>query len=145
MNRKLEILLVEDSPHDAELAVRALAKCKLANNLVHVEDGQAALDFLFGNGAYEGRDVRKQPKIIFLDLKLPKVDGLAVLRQLRADERTKRVPVVVLSSSREDRDVAEAYRLHANSYVVKPVDFEKFFEVVSELGRYWLTLNQTPI
>jgi CheY-like chemotaxis protein len=145
MNRKLEILLVEDSPHDAELAVRALAKCKLANNLVHVADGQAALDFLFGSGAYEGRDVRKQPKIIFLDLKLPKVDGLEVLRQLRADERTKQVPVVVLSSSREDRDVAEAYRLHVNSYVVKPVDFEKFLEVVSELGRYWLTLNQTPI
>lgn len=145
MNRKLEILLVEDSPYDAELAIRALGKCKLASHLVHVADGQAALDFLFGNGAYEGRDVSQQPKIILLDLKLPKVDGLEVLRQLRADERTKQVAVVVLSSSREDCDVAEAYRLHANSYVVKPVDFEKFLEMVSELGRYWLTLNETPI
>ena len=144
MNRKLEILLVEDSPHDAELAIRALGKRNLARHLVHVADGQAALDFLFGSGIYEGRDVRKQPKVILLDLKLPKVDGLEVLRQLRADERTKQVPVVVLSSSREDRDVAEAYRLRANSYVVKPVDFEKFLEVVSELGRYWLNLNQTP-
>lgn len=144
MNHKLEILLVEDSPHDAELAIRALGKRNLASHLVHVTDGQAALDFLFGSGAYEGRDVSKQPKIILLDLKLPKVDGLEVLRQLRADERTKQVPVVVLSSSREDRDVAEAYRLRANSYVVKPVDFEKFLDVVSELGRYWLILNQTP-
>jgi CheY-like chemotaxis protein len=145
MNHKLEILLVEDSPYDAELAIRALDKANLANHLVHVEDGQAALDFLFGTGAYEGRDPSNQPKVILLDLKLPKVDGLEVLRQLRADERTNCVPVVILSSSREDRDVAEAYRLKANSYVVKPVDFEKFLEVVSNLGSYWLMLNQASL
>ena len=145
MKSKLEILLVEDNPHDAELAIRALSKCKLAQHLVHVEDGQAALDFLFGCGAYEGRDVTKQPKIILLDLKLPKLGGLEVLRQLRADPRTQDLPVVVLSSSREDSDLTEAYRLKVNSYVVKPVDYEKFLEVVGNLGSYWLTLNHAPI
>ena len=145
MNNPLEILLVEDNPADAELTIRALKKRHLANHLVHVTDGQAALDFLFGTGAYEGRDANHQPKVVLLDLKLPKVDGIEVLRQLRADERTKLVPVVVLTSSREDRDLLETYQLGANSYIVKPVDFENFSEAVSKLGLYWLLLNEPPI
>ena len=145
MNTELEILLVEDNPHDAELTIRALKKRHLANHLVHVSDGQAALDFLFGSGAYEGRDVHHLPKVVLLDLKLPKLNGIEVLRQLRTDERTKVVPVVVLTSSHEDRDVIESYKLGANSYIVKPVDFENFSEAVSNLGLYWLLLNEPPI
>ena len=145
MNNQLEILLVEDNPNDAELAIRALKKRNLANNLIHVEDGQAALDFLFGTGPYAGRDVQQQPKVVLLDLKLPKVDGIEVLRRVRADERTKLLPVVMLTSSREDRDVIESYKLGANSYIVKPVDFENFSEAVSNLGMYWLLLNEPPI
>ena len=145
MNNQLEILLVEDNPDDAELAIRALKKRHLANNLIHVEDGQAALDFLFGTGAYAGRDVQHQPKVVLLDLSLPKVDGFEVLRQLRADERTKLVPVVVLTSSREDRDLLKTYDLGANSYIVKPVEFESFSEAVSNLGLNWLLLNEPPI
>ena len=144
MKQTLEILLVEDSPTDAELTIRALKKRNLANLLVHVVDGQAALDFLFGTGPYEGRDVENQPKVVLLDLKLPKVDGIEVLRQLRADERTRLLPVVVLTSSREDRDVLGTYPLGANSYIVKPVDFENFSEAVSKLGLYWLLLNEPP-
>lgn len=144
MSAALEILLVEDNPQDAELAIRALKNRNLANNLVHVEDGQAALDFLFNAGRYKNRDVTPKPKLVMLDLKLPKVDGIEVLRRIRADERTKLLPVVVLSSSREDRDVAEAYRLGVNSYIVKPVDFESFSEAVSNLGLYWLLLNEAP-
>ena len=145
MNNELEILLVEDNPNDAELTLRALKKRNLANNLVHVEDGQAALDFLFGTGAHAGRDVQQQPKVVLLDLKLPKLDGIEVLRRLRADERTKLLPVVMLTSSREDRDVIETYKLGANSYIVKPVEFENFSEAVSTLGMYWLLLNEPPI
>lgn len=144
MNHQLEILLVEDNPQDAELTIRALKKRHLANNLIHVEDGQAALDFLFGTGPYAGRNVNDQPKVVLLDLKLPKVDGIEVLRQLRADERTKYLPVVVLTSSREERDVIETYALGVNSYTVKPVEFENFSEAVSELGLYWLLLNESP-
>ncbi len=145
MTNELQILLVEDSPADAELTIRALKNRNLANHLVHVTDGQAALDFLFGRAAYEGRDVEHQPKVVLLDLKLPKVDGIEVLRQLRADERTKLLPVVVLTSSREDRDVIETYKLGANSYIVKPVEFESFSEAVSNLGLYWILLNEPPI
>ncbi len=145
MNNHLEILLVEDNPHDAELAIRALKKRNLANHLVHVPDGQTALDFLFGTGTYEGRDVHHQPKVVMLDLKLPKVDGIEVLRQIRADERTKLMPVVMLTSSREERDIIESYKLGANSYIVKPVDFEKFTEAVCNLGLYWLLLNEAPL
>jgi two-component system, response regulator len=145
MNHQLEILLVEDNPQDAELTIRALKKRNLANQLIHVQDGQAALDFIFGTGAYAGRDVHAQPKVVLLDLKLPKIDGIEVLRRIRADERTKMLPVVVLTSSREDRDVIETYRLGTNSYIVKPVDFENFSEAVSNLGLYWLVLNQPPI
>jgi CheY-like chemotaxis protein len=145
MNTLLEILLVEDNPHDAELAILALRKHNLANRLVHVEDGRAALDFLFGTGAYEGRDVVLQPKVVLLDLKLPKVDGIEVLRQIRADERTKLLPVVILTSSRENSDLINAYQLGANSYIVKPVDFENFSDAVTHMGRYWLLLNEIPL
>jgi CheY-like chemotaxis protein len=144
MNEQLEILLVEDNPQDAELAIHALGKRNLASNLVHVLDGQMALDFLFGTGAYEGRDTQIQPKVVMLDLKLSKMDGIEVLRHLRADERTKLLPVVILTSSREDRDVIETCKLGANSYIVKPVDFENFSEKIGNLGLYWLLLNETP-
>jgi two-component system response regulator len=142
MKSQLEILLVEDNPQDAELAIRALKKCMPMSRLLHVCDGQAALDFLIG-GAAEERG--KPPKVVLLDLKLPKVGGLEVLREIRANERTKLLPVVVMTSSREDRDVAEAYQLGANSFIVKPVDFENFLEVVSNMGSYWIHLNQAPI
>jgi CheY-like chemotaxis protein len=145
MNNELEILLVEDNPTDAELTIRALKKHRLANHLIHVTDGQEALDFFFGTGHYAGRDVTEQPKVVLLDLKLPKVGGIEVLRQLRADERTKLVPVVVLTSSHEDRDVIETYNLGANSYIVKPVEFENFSQAVSNMGMYWLLLNEPPI
>ena len=144
MNNQMEILLVEDNPRDAELTIRALKKRNLANNLIHVQDGQEALDFLFATGTYAGRAVHPQPKVVLLDLKLPKVDGIEVLRQIRADERTKLLPVVVLTSSREERDVVEAYKLGVNSFIVKPVEFENFSEAVSNLGLYWLLLNQAP-
>jgi CheY-like chemotaxis protein len=144
MNSPLEILLVEDNPQEAELTIRALKKRTLANHFVHVHDGQEAIDFLFGTGAYKARDVTKMPKVVLLDLKLPKLDGIEVLRMLRKDERTKWVPVVVLTSSREERDVIEAYQLGANSYIVKPVDFEKFLEVVSNMITYWLLINELP-
>jgi CheY-like chemotaxis protein len=145
MSKHLEILLVEDNPQDAELAIRALKKRNLANNLVHVTDGKTAIDFLFGSGPYEGRDVHDRPKVVLLDLKLPKVDGVEVLRQIRADERTKLLPVVMLTSSREERDIIESYKLGANSYIVKPVDFENFTEAVCSLGLYWLLLNEAPV
>ena len=144
MSNPLEILLVEDNPHDAELTIRALKKHHLANKLIHVANGQEALDFLFGTGAYEGRDVQHQPKVVLLDLKLPKVDGIEVLRRLRADPRTRLLPIVMLTSSREERDVLQTYELGANSYIVKPVDFESFSEEVSKLGLYWLLVNEPP-
>lgn len=144
MHNELEILLVEDNPADAELTIRALKKNRLANHLVHVTDGQQALDFLFGEGPYAGRDVMSQPKVVLLDLKLPKVSGIEVLRQLRADERTKMLPVVVLTSSQEDQDIIETYNLGTNSYIVKPVEFEKFSQVVNDMGMYWLLLNEPP-
>jgi CheY-like chemotaxis protein len=145
MNPELEILLVEDNPYDAELIIRALGKRHLAKHLIHVTDGQAALDFLFGVGIYQGRDVQLQPKVVLLDLKLPKIDGIEVLRRFRSDPRTKLLPIVVLTSSHEDRDVIESYKLGANSYIVKPVDFDQFSEVVSHMGVYWLMLNEPPI
>ncbi|MEI8037367.1 MAG: response regulator [Verrucomicrobiota bacterium] len=144
MNTELKMLLVEDNLQDAELTIRALKKRNLANNTIHVQDGQAALDYLFGAGAYAGRDVQHQPKVVLLDLKLPKLDGLEVLRQIRADPRTSQVPVVMLTSSREDQDVIEAYQLGVNSYIVKPVDFESFREVVINMGSYWMSLNVIP-
>lgn len=144
MNKTLEILLVEDNPNDAALAIRALRKRNLANRLTHVIDGQAALDFLFAEGAYASRDPNEQPKVVLLDLKLPKVDGLEVLKRLREDERTRLIPVVILTSSHEERDLIESYKLGANSYIVKPVEFENFSEAVSSIGLYWLLLNEQP-
>jgi CheY-like chemotaxis protein len=140
----VEILLVEDSPADAELAVRALRKRNLANRLHLVRDGAEALEFIFATGAYASRVVESGPKLVLLDLKLPKVDGLEVLRRIKADARTKSIPVVVMTSSREERDIVESYALGVNSYVVKPVDFEQFASAVANLGLYWLLLNQPP-
>lgn len=141
----VEILLVEDNPEDVEITVRAFKKRNLKNKIHVVEDGEEALDYIFATGAYHERDINHRPKVILLDLKLPKVDGLEVLRRIRADERTKQIPVVVLTSSQEERDIVESYKLGVNSYIVKPVDFVKFLETVSELGFYWLLLNKSPV
>ena len=141
---EVEILLVEDNPHDAELMIRELKKRNLANKLVWVKDGAAALDFLFGANPRAGGEINHRPKVIVLDLKLPKVDGLEVLRRLKADARTKIIPVVVLTSSREEQDLARSYELGVNSYVVKPVNFDNFSEAVAHLGLYWLLVNQRP-
>lgn len=135
------VLLVEDNPRDAELTIRALKRHNLANQLFHVQDGAEALDFLFGRGKYEGRLLSAMPKVILLDLKLPKVSGLEVLRLMKQDPRLRTVPVVIITSSAEDPDMQAAYRLGANSYVVKPVKFDEFMEAMSRLGVYWLLLN----
>ncbi|MCX5973509.1 MAG: response regulator [Coprothermobacterota bacterium] len=140
----VEILLVEDNPNDVELTLRALKENKLANRIQVVEEGAAALDFLFANGVFTQRDVEALPKVVLLDLKLPKVSGLEVLRAIKSDERTKLVPVVVLTSSQEERDIVESYHLGANSYITKPVDFDNFVKSISELGLYWLLLNKPP-
>lgn len=142
--KQVDILLVEDNPNDAELAIRALRKNRLANNVLHLGDGAEALDYLFARGAYEGRDISDRPRLILLDLKLPKVDGLEVLKEVKADERMRLTPVVVLTTSKEERDLIESYRLGVNSYIVKPVDFDKFVDAVKELGLYWLLLNEQP-
>jgi two-component system, response regulator len=140
----VDILLVEDNPQDAELTIRALKKHNLANRLIAVEDGAEALDFIFCRGKHATRGNGHSPKVILLDLKLPKVSGLEVLRTLKQDEKTRAIPVVIVSSSREDPDIKTAYALGANSYVVKPVDFDSFAEAVSSLGLYWLLVNQPP-
>ena len=139
----VEILLVEDNPTDAELTMRALKKKNLANNLVWVKDGVEALDFIFSKGQYENRG-NLTPKLILLDLKLPKIDGIEVLRTLKADPKTRTVPVVMLTSSHEERDIVESYQLGVNSYIVKPVDFDKFVEMVSQVGLYWSLVNKVP-
>lgn len=144
-NDIVEILLVEDNATDAELAIRALKKNNLANNLFWVKDGAEALDYLFATGMYEGRDRMKIPRVVLLDLRLPKVDGLEVLRRIKDDPRTKHIPVVVLTSSKEDRDITDSYRLGVNSFISKPVEFEAFAKVVSELGMYWLLVNHSPL
>lgn len=140
----VEILLVEDNPNDVELTLRALKKHNLTNRVHVVTDGAEALDFIFASGTYTERDPIKLPRVIFLDLKLPKVDGLEVLRQIKANERTKTIPVVALTSSKEECDMVESYKLGVNSYITKPVDFPKFVEAVAELGLYWLLLNKSP-
>ena len=140
---KKVILLVEDNPSDIGLTQRALAKSRIANELVVAEDGQEALDYLFGTGPHAGRDVRELPALVLLDLKLPRVDGLEVLRRIRAEPRTSRLPVVILTTSREEQDVAQSYDLGANSYIRKPVDFAQFIHAVEHLGLYWLVLNET--
>ena len=136
-----EILLVEDNPHDAEMTMRALKKVNLANKLIHVKDGAQALDFIFARGTYAGRQIENKPKVILLDIKMPKVDGIEVLRQIKSNEATKAIPVVIMTSSKEQQDVITSYNLGVNSYVVKPVDFESFAKAVSELGLYWLITN----
>ena len=141
----VEILLVEDNPNDAELALYALNKNRVANHIEVVRDGAEALDYLFCVGAYAHRRIENGPKVVLLDLKLPKVDGLDVLRRIKADPRTRLIPVVVLTSSREERDIVESYQLGVNSYIVKPVDFEQFTEAVRQLGLYWMLLNQAPM
>ena len=143
-HKVIEILLVEDNPRDAELMIRAFKKRNLANNLVRVEDGVEALDFLFSRGKYEDRHGLAPAKIVLLDLKLPKMNGLEVLREIKKNEATRSIPVVVVTSSAEDPDIKLAYELGANSYVVKPVNFEKFTEVMSNIGMYWLLINQHP-
>lgn len=143
-NDEVEILLVEDTAADAELTIRALKKNCLVNNLVWVKDGAEALDFLFATGAYADRDRTHQPKVVLLDLRLPRISGVEVLRRLKSDERARTIPVVVLTSSKEDVDVEECYRLGVNSYITKPVSFDEFVKVVGELGLYWLLLNKIP-
>lgn len=138
------ILLVEDNPDDEMLTLRALGKSNVLNEVVVARTGPDALDYLFGTGAYTGRDTSVLPQVVLLDLKLPKMDGLEVLRQLRADERTRLLPVVVLTSSDEEQDIVDSYKLGANSYIRKPVDFAQFTESVRQLGLYWLVLNQSP-
>ncbi|MES2618761.1 MAG: response regulator [Bacteroidota bacterium] len=141
-NNELEILLIEDNVNDAELTTRALKKNKIANHIIHLHDGAIALDFLFGKGDYEGRNTKNKPKVILLDLKMPKISGLEVLEQLKSNTLTKHIPVVMLTSSKEHPDIEKAYELGANSYIVKPVDFESFRKTVNDLGVYWLMLNQ---
>lgn len=140
----VELLLVEDNPQDLELALRALKKANLANNIVVARDGAEALEFLFGSDGNTHRRLENGPRIILLDLKLPKVDGIEVLQHIKADPRTQSIPVVVMTSSKEQIDVTECYKLGANSYIVKPVDFEGFADAVRDLGFYWLLLNQSP-
>lgn len=138
------ILLVEDNPDDEALTMRAFKKSHLANDVVVARDGVEALDYIFGTGAYEGRDVNEKPHLILLDLKLPRLDGMDVLKRIRSDERVNMIPIVVLTSSREQEDLMRSYSLGANSYIRKPVDFNQFVQAVQQLGLYWLVLNESP-
>lgn len=138
MNDAVEILLIEDNPDDAGLTIHALKKHNLGNNLLHLHDGEEALDFMFS------AEFTNNPKVILLDLKMPKVDGMEVLRKIKSDDRRKVIPVVVLTSSKEERDVLESYELGVNAYIVKPVDFDKFVKAIAEIGHFWLLLNQAP-
>lgn len=142
---EVEILLVEDNMSDAELVIRALRKVRLANNVVHLKDGAEALEFLFGKGEYTERDVKNVPKVILLDIKMPRVDGIEVLRQLKDNADTRMIPVVIMTSSKEENDIIASYKLGVNSFVVKPVDFDSFAKAVSELGLYWVLTNQPPL
>ena len=144
-NNNIEILLVEDNPNDVELTLHALKKNNLTNPVHVVRDGGEALEFIFCTGAYADRSIQNAPKVILLDLKLPKVDGLEVLRQVKADARTQAIPVVVLTSSNEERDIVESYQLGVNSYIVKPVDFDQFTEAMRVIGLYWLLMNKPPL
>ena len=144
LHTEVEILLIEDNPEEAELTIRSLRKQNLANRLLHIDDGAEALDFIFSKGKYADNKTPLHPKLILLDLKLPRVDGLEILRHIKADEQTKLIPVVVLTSSKEESDIIESYRLGVNSYIVKPVNFDSFTKSVSELGLYWVIHNQSP-
>ncbi|MES1160371.1 MAG: response regulator [Bacteroidota bacterium] len=145
MNTEIEILLVEDKKSDAELTIRALRKNKIGNKIVHMKDGRAALDFLFGEGEFGGRDTSKAPKVILLDLKMPKLTGVEVLKKIKSNELTRKIPVVVLTSSKENPDIEECYQLGVNSYIVKPVIFEDFMKVVADMGLYWVIHNQPSV
>ena len=141
---QIDILLVEDNVDEAELTIRALKKSKAAPSLMHVKSGEEALDYIFCQGDFKSRNIQNIPKLILLDLKMPRVDGIEILRRIKWDERTKVIPTVILTSSKEDRDIIKSYQLGANSYFVKPVDFEGFVEAITDLTRYWLELNQPP-
>lgn len=141
-NSEVEILLVEDNVNDAELTMRALYKNNIVSNIVHLKDGATALDFIFGKGEFEGRNINNKPKVILLDLKMPKVDGMEVLQRVKQDSLMSKIPVVILTSSKESPDVSRAYALGANSYIVKPVEFGGFSKAITELGYYWAILNQ---
>ncbi len=143
-DNRVEILLVEDNPDDAELALHALKRENLANHIEIARDGEEALDFLFCSGPHAQRDFNHQPRLVLLDLKLPKVDGLEVLRQIKNDPRTKAIPVVILTASREEKDLVNGYQLGVNAYIQKPVDFEQFRQIVKQLGLFWLVVNQPP-
>ncbi len=144
MHQEVEILLAEDNESDAEITIRALRKNNLANKLVHLKDGADALDFIFAEGSYAHRDIQNTPRVVLLDLKMPKVNGIEVLQRIKSDSRTQKIPVVMLTSSKEDPDIQTCYKLGVNSYVVKPVTFEEFVKAVSELGLYWMLLNHSP-
>ena len=141
---KVEILLVEDNDNDAELALRALKKNNIVNNIIHLKDGPEAIDYVFSKGEFEGRGIENTPKIILLDLKLPKLTGLEVLKAIKSDERTKMIPVIMLTSSKEEPDIEKAYLLGANSYIVKPVEFDRFIDAMKNVGYYWMLINQSP-
>jgi len=144
MKKEIEILLVEDNSSDAEMTIRVLKKNNLANRLLHVKDGAEALDFIFAEGEYANRQIENVPNLILLDLKLPKVNGLQVLQKIKSDERTKKIPVVMLTSSREDPDINKCYSMGANGYVVKPVEFDAFSKTVANIGLYWMIVNEPP-
>ena len=144
MEQEYEIVIVEDNQNDAELMIRSLKKNKLANNLTLLEDGEQALDYFFCRGKYKDRTLLISRMVIFLDLKLPKVGGLEVLEQLKSNEKTRKIPVIIVTSSKEDPDIAAAYDLGANSYVVKPVNYDNFVEMINQLGLYWLVVNENP-
>jgi two-component system response regulator len=145
-HNSIDILLVEDNPNDAELTINELKEHNMANNLFHAKDGEEALEFIFATGKYAGqREVENYPKLILLDIKMPKVDGIEVLEKIKSDNRTKNIPVVILTSSKEDPDIKQCYGLGANSYIVKPVNFDGFAQSIKNLGFYWLLLNQPPV
>jgi two-component system, response regulator len=144
MNEHYDILLVEDNQSDAELAMYALRKNNIANSLLHLQNGEELLDYIFGTGGYQGRNTSELPRLILLDLKMPKVSGLEALKKIKADERARLIPVVLLTSSKEDRDIARSYELGVNSYIVKPVEFEDFERATLMIGRYWLSVNESP-
>jgi len=144
LTNEVEILLVEDNPNDVKLTIRALKKNNFSNKIHVVIDGEEALNFIFARNKYSDRSINDVPKVILLDLKLPKVDGLEVLKEIKNDERTKKIPVIILTSSREESDIIKSYQLGANSYIVKPVDFEKFVSAIADIGMYWLLLNEMP-
>jgi two-component system response regulator len=144
LDNGVDILLIEDSVSDAEMTIRALKKHNLSHNLVHLKDGALALEFLFATGMYTGRNTNNKPKVVLLDLKMPKVNGMQVLERIKNDPATKDIPVVILTSSKEHPDVEKCYKMGVNSYVVKPVEFTSFMKAISELGMYWMGLNQSP-